>query len=259
MTLRIFLAAAMLALAAFPWETQAQAQPRSECRAPDELIRLDQPLPRVAAKLRAREPLTIVAIGSSSTAGYGASTPANNYPSRLAAELAKRLPGQPIRVFNKGVGGETSDQMVARFDRDVFAHRPDLVIWQVGTNSVIKDADLGNYEQIVLAGMNRLKAAGSDIIVMDMQYAPKVLDHPHWPQMEAIIADATAREKVPVFHRFDLMKHWVASGQLPFPRMLSADGLHMNDLSYRCLAKALAKSIVERGRPAESAPIASRR
>ena len=84
-------------------------------------------------------PLKIVAIGSSSTSGAGASSPAATYPSRLEAELKAQLPGLPITVLNKGIGGEEAPQMVARFDADVIEEAPDLVLWQVGSNSVLRD------------------------------------------------------------------------------------------------------------------------
>ena len=62
------------------------------CAAPADLTRIEGSLPRTAAKLRGGGTLTVVAIGSSSTAGFGASTPANSYPARLAAELEKIFP-----------------------------------------------------------------------------------------------------------------------------------------------------------------------
>ena len=62
-----------------------------------------------------------------------------SYPSRLEAELKAQLPGLPITVLNKGIGGEEAPQMVARFDADVIDEKPDLVLWQVGSNSVLRD------------------------------------------------------------------------------------------------------------------------
>ena len=79
---------------------------------------------RVARKL----PLKIVAIGSSSTAGAGVSSSGATYPSRLEAELKERLPGLPVTVLNKGIGGEEAAQMVARFDADVIEESPDLAV-----------------------------------------------------------------------------------------------------------------------------------
>ena len=83
---------------------------------PSELTRLASPLARTAKHLASGEPLKIVAIGSSSTAGAGASSPAHSYPSRLAVELATLFPKQPITVVNRGVNGEETPDMLARFD-----------------------------------------------------------------------------------------------------------------------------------------------
>src|SRR5579883_1944166 len=111
------------------------------CGIPPELTSLGAPLPRTAARLAAGGPLTIVAFGSSSTEGYGATRPEFSYPSRLAAVLQARFPAVPIRVVNRGVSGEVASQMLARLDRDVLAEKPDLVIWQLGTNAVLHERD----------------------------------------------------------------------------------------------------------------------
>ena len=74
----------------------------------------------MATKLKNDQPITIVAIGSSSTAGAGASSEASTYPSRLAIELTERFFGHPITVLNR-VGGEEVRDMFKRFDTDVIA------------------------------------------------------------------------------------------------------------------------------------------
>ncbi len=112
------------------------------CSAPTEVTRLNYPLRHAARRLASGEPLTIVAIGSSSTAGAGASSPAASYPSQLAAELKQRFPTHDVTVLNRGVNGETTEQMMARFTTGVIAAHPDLVLWQVGTNSVLRDRPL---------------------------------------------------------------------------------------------------------------------
>ena len=96
------------------------------CGIPHEL---GAPLPHTAQRLQAGQPLTIVALGSSSTEGVGASAPQFSYPSRLAAVLQARFPEVAIRVVNRGISGEQSPQMVARMERDVLSEHPDLVIW----------------------------------------------------------------------------------------------------------------------------------
>src|SRR5215467_14576542 len=102
------------------------------CVAPADLVRLDLPLERTARHLASRKLTLIVALGSSSTAGAGASSPEAAYPSRLMEELARRFPTQSIIVLNRGVGGERAIDMLGRFDDSVAAEHPDLVLWQVG-------------------------------------------------------------------------------------------------------------------------------
>jgi acyl-CoA thioesterase I len=222
----------------------AQGLPQG-CEAPWDLARLRQHLPRVAERIARHEPLTIVAIGSSSTAGTGASSAAASYPSRLEAELRRRLPEEKVVVLNRGIGGETAGDMVARFERDVLAAAPDLVVWQVGTNDVLRDRAVPAEIEIVRGGIERLKGAGIDLVLMDMQYAPAVLVHPAYREMEYGLATLGKEEGVAVFRRFALMRHWRQTEQLDFATMLSPDGLHLNDLSYRCVGQLLADGIVE--------------
>ncbi len=220
----------------------AQAGPPA-CPAPGAAGRLDQPLPHTAARIAAGGTLTIVAIGSSSTAGNGASAPRFRYPARLAQALRRRFPGLALRVENKGVSGERHADMVKRFDRDVLAYRPDLVVWQLGTNAVIRETGVAADERIIRAGVVRLAAAGADVILMNPQYAPKVLRDPDYPAMLAIMRRIGQAMRVAVFDRFAIMRDWIAHGGASFTTILSPDSLHMNDTSYGCIAELLAGAI----------------
>lgn len=212
------------------------------CTAPEELARLDYSLDRVAHKILAKQPLTIVAIGSSSTFGVGASSPRMSYPSRLAAELQALFPDSPITVLNRGVNGETTADMLARFDRDVFAAKPDLVIWQVGSNDVLTGLPIDRAAELIGKGLERLKAHGTDVIVIDPQYAPETIKH-RAAAMAARIAPTAKLANVNVFQRFAVMRHWRLTENMPFRTFVSKDELHMNDWSYGCMAKLLARAI----------------
>jgi lysophospholipase L1-like esterase len=220
----------------------AQAQP---CSAPAALIRLDHPLTRTAERIARRQSLTIVAIGSSSTAGAGASSSAASYPSRLEHELRQHFPTLPIRVLNRGVNGEDAREMLARFEASVIAENPDLVLWQVGTNSLLLDRPLDPAGVRIRAGVRQLKAAGYDVVLIDPQFAPKVLAKPDIENLMELYALVARQERVGVFHRFAVMRHWREMLGLPYSAFLSPDELHMNDWSYACMAKLLASVIVE--------------
>src|SRR5262245_61294985 len=85
-----------------------------------------------------RERARIVAIGSSTTSGEGSIKP---YPARLLSFLQAQYPNARITLANKGAGGQEAPVELQRFDKDVIAEEPDLVIWQVGTNAVWQPPD----------------------------------------------------------------------------------------------------------------------
>src|SRR6266436_10037816 len=138
--------------------------------------------------------------------------------------------------------------MIRRFDRDVLAEHPDLVIWQVGANAVIDDDRLRPDEQLIRRGIGRLKEAGIDVVLMDLQYAPEMLRHRDYQRMEAYIAAIGRELGVPVFRRFALMRHWIANGAFDMAGMIAADELHMNGDRYDRLALP-----TRRGGPADAA------
>jgi lysophospholipase L1-like esterase len=207
--------------------------------------KFDQPLVKVARKLANHRPVKIVALGSSSTFGAGATTSAASYPSRLAQELSARLPGQEIILLNRGVNGDEAADMLARLESDVLAERPDLVLWQVGTNSLLRDKAVLPRATLLHEGLARIKAIGADIVLIDPQYAPKVLAKPNHEGMVSLIATAAKAEHVCLFNRFELMRDWHQVDRMPFETFVSGDGLHMNDWSYACVAKWLGAAIAE--------------
>ena len=248
--MRTAAAIAVLGALALPGLTRAQEAAR--CDVPLDLVRLANPLPRVAAKIITGAPINIVAIGSSSTAGAGASSPAKNYPSRLEAELREHFPGHPITVVNRGVNGEEAKDMLRRFDV-ALADKPDLVLWQLGTNSVIRDHPMIDHGAVIRDGINQIKLTGSDIILIDPQYAPKVFAKGEAAQMVELIGATAKTEDVDLFHRWEVMRRWYDVDHMAFESFVSPDGLHMNDWSYGCVAKNLAAAIVE----AATRPVAS--
>jgi lysophospholipase L1-like esterase len=251
--IRPFLTRAALALALVTGATLARAEDRPAaapaaspaCNAPDDMTRLMNPLSRTGKRIAAGEPVKIVAIGSSSTAGAGASAPDKSYPSRLAVELTGMFPGQPISVLNRGVNGEEAPEMLARLDDGVLAEKPDLILWQVGANAVLRENPIGPVGHLILDGLRRMKASGADVILMDPQFAPKVLDKRDADAMVDLIATAAKAQNVDLFRRFAVMRHWRNVARLPFETFISPDEVHMNDWSYGCVAKLLARAIAE--------------
>src|ERR1700742_15409 len=196
-----------LALALFCFGPQAaNAQSAELCAAPFEAAGLEHTLVRFRERIAKGLPIKIVAIGSSSTFGTGASSPDKTYPAQLQAELKARLPGLPVTVLNKGIGGEEAAQMGARFDADVLDEAPDLVLWQVGSNSVLLNHPAPG--TIIHEGVERLKASGTEVVLMNPQYAPKIIAKGDIALQSVDAIAATARdEEVGLFNRFATMRY----------------------------------------------------
>jgi lysophospholipase L1-like esterase len=227
----------------------AAAAGTPQCIVPAGFMRLDVPLKETGRHLAAGDPIVIVALGSSSTAGAAASSAAASYPARLAVALAQRFRSQPITVANRGVNGELAIDMLARFDASVAVEHPELVLWQLGTNAVLRGHDRWPSDALIRDGIRRMKAIGADVVLIDPQFAPKVIVKPDIAAMIELIAAAAKEEQVGLFRRFALMRHWHEVEGMPFEAFVSADGLHMNDWSYDCLAKALSEAIADALRP----------
>jgi len=215
----------------------------SSCAVPPALSDIGVALDRSADRIARGGSLTIIAMGSSSTQGVGASTSSMSYPSRLEEELRDRFPDTRLRVLNRGVGGQDVGEELNRLDRDVVAEHPDLVIWQVGTNAVLRRDDLTADEQLISRGVSLMKERGIDIVLMDMQYARRVLARPAWSTMERVIGEVAQSNHVGLFRRFEIMQEWDRTQQLAPAAMIGPDGLHMTDASYGCLASQLAEAL----------------
>ena len=203
--------------------------------------RLD--LPHVRDVVNKGGPLVAVAIGSSSTEGSQASSPMHAYPAVLGEALASALPGVRVEVLNKGVGGQDAVEMMARFERDVLATRPSLVIWQVGANGALRGTDPAEFARVVGDGVARLQAAGMDVVLMDNQRAPQIQGKPMRAEIERALAVQARLRGVGLFSRGALMDAWEQAGH-PNGEFLAADGLHHNDHGYACVAEALAAAVL---------------
>jgi lysophospholipase L1-like esterase len=219
---------------------------RVPCLPPKGGARTMGSLPHVASKLASGEPVVIVAFGSSSTAGYGSTSPEYTYPNRLAAQLHRQYPSADITVVNRGQGGEDAPEMMKRLQTAVLDMKPDLVIWQVGTNAVLRNLDPTETAKLVEEGIARIQAAGADLVLVDPQYSPRVTERAESAsQMVKLLGKVAELRHVGFFPRFEVMREWHEKQSIPIDNFVIADGLHMNDWGYACFAQLLGDDIIK--------------
>jgi lysophospholipase L1-like esterase len=219
---------------------------RVPCLAPKGGAKSMGSLPHVAAKLASGEPVMIIAFGSSSTQGYGTTSPQFTYPNRLATQLRRQYPSADITVLNRGKGGEDAPEMMKRLQTEVIDMKPDLVIWQVGTNAVLHNLDPAETALTVEDGVARIQAAGADLVLVDPQYSPRVTERAESAsKMVRLLGKVAELRHVGIFPRFEVMREWHEQRALPIESFVIADGLHMNDWGYACFAQLLGDDIIK--------------
>jgi len=216
------------------------------CAVPPGLLETASALPAwSAAALDRAGTLRIVAIGSGTTQGLGASAPAASYPLRLQAALKARLVAS-VTVVNQGVQRQTANDMLARLDRDVLARKPHLVIWETGTVDAVRGVPLDDFGGQLEAGVAHIREAGADVLLVNPQYArtmPRVVNL--LPFVESMRTFAASQD-VMLFDRFEVMRYWVDNDVFHLdekvaPRLVGAE----IDQVYDCVGQLIAHMILD--------------
>jgi hypothetical protein len=222
----------------------AAAAGERDCAVPQEILFDDPKLKMTGEKLRAKEPVTIVAVGGASTAGTAAGDGAQfGYPHRLEEALRRRHEGVAITVVNRGVPRQTTADMVQRFAKDVFPANPTLVIWETGTVDAVRGNDVDPFADELGRGIAALREHNLDIMLVSMQYNPSTGSVINFePYLEAL-RHAADLENVYLFRRYDIMKYWSENGIFDFVDVPKEQRVQLAERVYSCLAEAMAEAI----------------
>jgi lysophospholipase L1-like esterase len=216
----------------------------ARCAVPPALIEDASPLPALAKIAEPGLPIRIVALGSGTTQGIGASGPAASFPARLEVALRQRL-ASPVNVINVGVQRHSAADMLARLERDVLAQRPALVLWETGTVDAVRGVPLDDFSAALESGIVRLRQAGADVLLIDPQYARYATRMVNiLPFIEAMRTVAAADDLI-LFDRYEVMRYWVENNvfhldERQAPRLAAGE----IDQLYDCIAQLLGQVIV---------------
>lgn len=221
-----------------------------DCRATREQLDLGNPLEIARTAIVEERELRIVAMGSSSTQGYGTTNPQFAYPAQLKMKLEAAMPGIAIHVYNKGIGGQDAEEMVLRMRNDVKPEGAHIVVWQVGTNSAIRRDPLSKFREKLRAGIDIGHSLGANFVMMNLQYVPAVVALPDEEEYAKVMAEVAQEKGAGLFRLFEIMRSWYDDG-MPYAQFVTNDGLHLNDFGQKCIGKLLSKAILDTVRPAQ--------
>ena len=164
------------------------------------------------------------------------------------------FPGKPY--IGRGIGGQTTPQMVLRFRQDVIALKPKVVVILAGTNDIAGNTGPSTLEMIEdnIASMAELAKANGIRVVLSSVLP--VWDYPWKPGLEPapkIIALNKWMKDYAREHRAVYLDYHsaMADARGGMRSELASDGVHPNEAGYRLMAPLAEQAIQRalRGRP----------
>ncbi len=225
-------------LAAAPARAEESA---SSCDVPPYLLATESALPKVADAVKTGHPLDILVVGSRSSTIN--TSDGSAYPGRLQAVLHDQLPSTPVNVSVELQVKKTAEEVAAALVKLVEGKRPTLVIWQTGTYDAMRSIDPDDFRSAVDEGVAALQNAGTDVILMNLQYSPRtetMISAPPYLDSMRVVAQ---QHDVPLFDRFAIMRHWNDTGD--FDLFSAFHGPELAKRVHDCLGRALSKFVID--------------
>jgi hypothetical protein len=230
----------LLAFAALP----AQADD-ALCPVPDGLTFGGFSLPQSQAQLSDGKRLVVMMLGGASFTGMAAGGRTYALPARLEVRLRNLLPGKDIAVVPRVVDGGSTHAAVDEMAAGIHGTGAKLVVWETGSGAAAGGSDLEMFNTNLEAGINTAKEGKSDIILIDLQYAPSIARVMNLAPYSDAIRMQAEMAAIPVFPRSALMHAWSDSGELDFDTDSAPERLKVARKLYDCLAAGLANGIAE--------------
>ena len=172
---------------------------------------------------------TILALGDSLTAGYGADATAA-YPAVLAS-----LTGW--QIINGGVSGNTSAQALARLPA-LMRRQPQLVLVSIGGNDFLRKVPEADTRSYIRQIVQQIKAAGMPAVLVAVPYFTtgalfgRLSEHPMYEELAAEL-------NVPL-----LKGAWA---EVLGDKKLKSDQIHANAQGYRVFAEKMWAFLKQQG------------
>jgi len=165
------------------------------------------------------------------------------YPLWISLSLKTAGRSTPAWI-NAGVGGNTSGDMLARIDRDVLAHHPQMVFFNAGINDLLQHTDSSKpmaFDQNVDMIMKKLKTAGIKCCVNGTTAlaGPLMAKNDELRPMNAYLKEEAAKYGFVFADIFDPFLEGVKAGQ----PLTGPDNIHLTEEGYRVYVTAVLKVV----------------
>lgn len=112
---------------------------------------------------------TIVVFGDSLSAGYGLSQN-QSWVALMQAQVSQQK--WPYQIINASISGETTSSGLARFKQMLSAHRPQIVILELGANDGLRGLPVAQMRDNLSAMITLAKASQTKVLLLGMKIPP---------------------------------------------------------------------------------------
>ena len=227
------------------------------CEAPATDIAATAPLPNVAKAISEHKTLEILAVGSAAMETIGSGNGVKSYPVQIEDLLKAALNGVDVDIINRGTGGEVAQTSSDRIHSEVGLTKPDLVLWQLGTNDALARVDPEQFTDIVKSTVEWLKQQDIDVVLVGLQYTSRFSRDESYFAIKRALDRIAKDEGILYIKRYDAMK-FIAQTRAKV-HLMTSDNYHLSELGTQCMAEHVAHAMVagifvRRFRPAPKPP-----
>ncbi len=212
------------------------------CEAPAADIAANAPLPNVAKSLAEHKTLEILAVGSAATETLGVDAGVKSYPVQIEDLLKAALNGVDVDIINRGTGGEVAQTSSDRIHSEVGITKPDLVLWQLGTNDALARVDPEQFTEIVKSTIEWLKQQDIDVVLVGLQYTSRFARDESYFAIKHALDRIAKDEGILYIKRYDAMKF--ISQTRAKVHLMTSDNYHLSALGTQCMAEHVAHAMV---------------
>ncbi len=233
-------AAVALDPALAPLATPPALSPQCEVPAAD--IAAPASLPHVAQVLSEHGTLHILAIGSAANVSLGANAGVKSFPLQVTDILQNTFKNVSVEISNRGVGGEVAQTSADRIRGEVALTKPDLVLWQLGTNDALSRVDPSQFSDVVRSTIGWLHDNGVDVVLVGLQYTSRFAKDESYDAIRQALLKIATDDKVLYVRRYDAMK-FIAQTRANL-HLMANDNFHLSELGNQCMAEHVARAVI---------------
>ena len=178
-----------------------------------------------------QQPRRVIAFGSSNTELHWHSLGGFNWFSWLSSAMREWI-GRHITTINSGIGGETTEDLIKRIDRDVNSFNPDLVIITIGGNDTWKDLTIEEYEENLSKIITQLKEKNCLPVLQTyycLLYDKMDKIFLRFPKFVEVNRKLSLKLKIPLLDQYRYFSPFYENEPKKYSKIM-LDGLHVNPI-----------------------------